>query len=110
MTWNIVEFVPELPLAYTTGRAEPGGLVGEQQGRLTVPALLIGQHHRADVPTIKQAKYSQHTFFPFLLFGPQARTCVEDLLDDHGHLAFQHGVEQLDDQDEAGSEDKERYS
>lgn len=37
-------------------------------------------------------------------------TCVEHLLDDHGHLALQHGVEQLDDEDEAGAEDEQRQS
>lgn len=37
-------------------------------------------------------------------------TCVEHLLDDHSHLALQHGVEQLDDEDEAGAEDEQRQS
>lgn len=27
-----------------------------------MPAMLIGQHHRADVPTIKQAEYSNNAF------------------------------------------------
>lgn len=37
-------------------------------------------------------------------------TCVEHLLDDHSHLPLQHGVEQLDDEDEAGAEDEQRQS
>lgn len=37
-------------------------------------------------------------------------TCVEHLLDDHGHLALQHGVEQLDNENEAGAEDEQRQS
>lgn len=37
-----------------------------------------------------------------------AFTCVQHLLDDHRHLALQHGVEQLDDEDEAGAEDQQR--
>lgn len=35
-------------------------------------------------------------------------TCVQHLLDDHRHLALQHGVEKLDDEDEAGTEDEQR--
>lgn len=38
------------------------------------------------------------------------RTCVEHLLDDHSHLSLQHGVEELDDEDEAGAEDEQRQS
>lgn len=41
----------------------------------------------------------------FVLF-----TCVEHLLDDNSHLPLQHGVEQLDDKDEAGAEDEQRQS
>lgn len=37
-------------------------------------------------------------------------TCVEHLLNNHSHLALQHGVEQLDDEDEAGAEDEQRQS
>lgn len=57
--------------------------------------------------TIKQAAEStlkQKSCF-FISF-----TCVEHLLDDHSHLALQHGVEQLDDEDEAGAEDEQRQS
>lgn len=43
------------------------------------------------------------------MFSPFC-TCVEHLLDDHSHLALQHGVEQLDDEDEAGAEDEQRQS
>lgn len=35
-------------------------------------------------------------------------TCVDDLLDDRGHLTPQHGVEQFDDEDEADTEHQER--
>lgn len=35
-------------------------------------------------------------------------TCVEHFLDDHSHLSFEHRVEQLDDEDEAGAEDEQR--
>lgn len=51
-----------------------------------------------------QTGCSKHLFF-FLCF-----TCVEHLLDDHGHLALQYGVEQLDDEDQAGTEDEQRRS
>lgn len=37
-------------------------------------------------------------------------TSVEDLLDDSGHLSLQHGVEHLDDEDEAGAEHQQRQS
>lgn len=37
-------------------------------------------------------------------------TCVDDLLDDGGHLTPQHGVEQFDDEDEADTEHQERRS
>lgn len=63
--------------------------------------LLIKHHHEADVPTIKQVAASISFSF-FVCF-----TCVEHLLDDHSHLALQHGVEQLDDEDQAGTEDEQ---
>lgn len=58
---------------------------------------------------LSNRRSTANTLFSTLWFlgCPHPRTCVEDLLDDHGHLAFQHGVEQLDDQDEAGAEDEE---
>lgn len=34
-------------------------------------------------------------------------TCVEHLLDDEGHLALEHGVEQFDDENEATAENEE---
>lgn len=37
-------------------------------------------------------------------------TSVKDLLDDAGHLSLQHGVEQLNDEDEAGTEHQQRKS
>lgn len=54
--------------------------------------------------TIKQAR-------PHVVEGSSGfRTCVENLLDHHGHLPLQHGVEQLDDEYEAGAEDEQRPS
>lgn len=93
-------FVPELsPSHNRTGG--PGGKP-EATGRLYLccsSSITI----EADVLTIKQAAGSMSTGFVFL-------TCVEHLLDDHSHLSLQHGVEQLDDEDEAGAEDKQRQS
>ncbi|KAG7238414.1 hypothetical protein INR49_030921 [Caranx melampygus] len=37
-------------------------------------------------------------------------TGVEDLLDDCSHLSLQHGVEQLDNEDQAGAEHQQRES
>lgn len=37
-------------------------------------------------------------------------TCVDHFLDDHSDLPFEHGVEQLDNEDEAGAEDEQRQS
>lgn len=39
-----------------------------------------------------------------------ASTCVEHFLDDDSHLSFEHRVEQLYNEDEAGAEDKQRQS
>lgn len=44
------------------------------------------------------------------LFFFKVCTCVEHFLDDQSHLSFQHGVEQLDNEDEAGAENKQRQS
>lgn len=37
-------------------------------------------------------------------------TCVQDPFDDSGHLPLQHGVEQLDNEDETGTEHQQRQS
>ena len=66
--------------------------------------LLIKHHHRgrcADYQT--GCRRERETLFRFFIL-----TCVENLLDDHGHLSLQHGVQQLDDEDEAGAEDEQR--
>lgn len=39
-----------------------------------------------------------------------ALTGVQDPLDDCGHLSLQHGVQQLDDEDQAGAEHQQRES
>lgn len=56
--------------------------------------------------TIKQG--AGGSTLPGIFFFVCFFTCVEHLLDDHGHLPLQHGVEQLDDEDEAGAEDEQR--
>lgn len=58
----------------------------------------------ADVLTIKQAEHHMQKARCWFC------TCVEHLLDQHSHLALQHGVEQLDDEDETGAEDEQRPS
>ncbi len=37
-------------------------------------------------------------------------TCVKHLFDDNRHLTLQHGVQQLDDQNQAGAEGQQRQS
>lgn len=41
------------------------------------------------------------------VFHQTPLTCVEHLLDDHSHLSLEHGVEQLDDEDEARAKDQQ---
>lgn len=96
-------FVPELPPSHI----RTGGPGGEPEA--TEILYLCSSSSitiEADVLTIKQAAESMSTGNSFVLFF----TCVEHLLDDHGHLSLQHGVEQLDDEDEAGAEDDQRRS
>lgn len=67
--------------------------------------LLIKHHHQnrcADYQTGLMVHVEENFFC--------VHTCVEHLLDDHSHLPLQHGVEQLDNEDEAGAEDKQRQS
>lgn len=92
--------VPELSLSHN----RTGGPGDEQEapGRLYLccsSSITTG----ADVLTIKQAAER-------VLTGKSSLTCVEHLLDDHSHLPLQHGVEQLDDEDEAGAEAEQRQS
>ena len=56
--------------------------------------------------TIRQAVQSAQRKVCFFFF--RFCTCVEHLLDDNSHLSFQHGVEELDDEDETGAEDEQR--
>lgn len=59
----------------------------------------------ADYQTGWREHVDETLFYLFCFF-----TCVEHLLNDHSHLSFQHGVEQLDNEDEAGAEDEQRQS
>lgn len=91
-------FVPEL-LSHNRTNG-PGGQP-EATGRLYLYCS-SNTIIEADVLTIEQAAKSMltGTFF----------TCVDHFLDDHGHLPLQYGVEQFDDEDEAGAEDEQRQS
>lgn len=40
--------------------------------------------------------------------GGGVPTCVDDLVDDLGHVALQEGMEQLDQEQQTGAEDEQR--
>lgn len=87
------------------------GLVNLQASRKQQGGCACSAHRASprDGCADYQTGYAQYSESRIYMFSPFC-TCVEHLLDDHSHLALQHGVEQLDDEDEAGAEDEQRQS
>lgn len=74
---------------------------------MALPVLLI-KHQDVPLLTIKQDVCSTSILSRLRRLSRLKclLTCVEHLLDDHSHLSLKHGVEQLDNEDEAGTEDE----
>ena len=76
--------------------------------REALPVLLIKHNHRRAGSADYQTGRLEGTRLGWEVRGEP--TCVQHTLDDHGHLAFQHGVEQLDNEDEAGAEHQQGHA